>query len=75
MLHVFKDDVTMPTSSELTSELSSVPEERKPAILHEANLMQLLADAITYRSSLKDIATIFRCGAKVNAPVKVSTRL
>ncbi|XP_025112483.1 ankyrin repeat and SOCS box protein 10-like isoform X1 [Pomacea canaliculata] len=59
---------TPPPSSTAKSDSS------KPAILQEENLMQLLADAITYRSSLSDISIVLKCGAKVNASVKRGLR-
>ncbi|KAK7505101.1 hypothetical protein BaRGS_00003671, partial [Batillaria attramentaria] len=51
-----------------------IPDHEKPAILREANLMQLLADTITFKSSLSDINIVLRCGAKVNTPVKRGLR-
>ena len=54
--------------------VSSLPDHLKPAILREANLMELLADTITYRSPLHDILVVLKCGAKVNSPVKVRQR-
>ncbi|KAL8575706.1 hypothetical protein ACOMHN_055895 [Nucella lapillus] len=46
----------------------------KPALFQQDNLMQLMADAITYRSSLSDIDVILRCGADVNLPVNRGLR-
>ena len=51
-------------------------------LTHSTNLLpltlspqqRLLADAITYRSSLRDLTTIVKCGADVNGMVKRGLR-
>ncbi|KAK7094469.1 ankyrin-1-like [Littorina saxatilis] len=53
---------------------SLVPDHEKPEILQQANLMQLLVDAVTYRSPLEDVEVILKCGAKVNNPVSRGLR-
>ena len=46
-------------------------EDQKPTILQRENLMQLLADAITFNASVVDVEFILQCGANVNNTVKV----
>ncbi|XP_076454959.1 ankyrin repeat and SOCS box protein 16-like [Babylonia areolata] len=46
----------------------------KPAIMEKKNLMQLLADAITYKSPLRDVDLILRCGGDVNSAVNRGLR-
>lgn len=63
-----------PAATDAPSERREIPDHEKPAILREANLMQLLVDTITYKSPLSDVNIVLRCGAKVNAPIKRGLR-
>uniref|UniRef100_A0A2C9L2L0 SOCS box domain-containing protein n=1 Tax=Biomphalaria glabrata TaxID=6526 RepID=A0A2C9L2L0_BIOGL len=49
-------------------------ERRRAELLIPENLQRLLADALTYKSPIKDLRTIVRCGGDVNGPVKRGLR-
>ncbi|KAH9488197.1 hypothetical protein Btru_064813 [Bulinus truncatus] len=49
-------------------------ERRRAELLCPENLQRLLADALTYKSPVKDLLTIVRCGGDVNGPVKRGLR-
>ncbi|CAL1541822.1 unnamed protein product [Lymnaea stagnalis] len=49
-------------------------EKRRAELLSPDNLQRLLADALTYKSPVKDLKTIVRCGGDINGPVKRGLR-
>ncbi|KAK3762274.1 hypothetical protein RRG08_037924 [Elysia crispata] len=49
-------------------------ERRRAELLTPENLQRLLADALTYKSNIRDLTTIVKCGADVNGMVKRGLR-